>query len=184
MRTDDELMVAHARGDLGAFDELVHRYQAPLLGFLRSLLRDEALAEDALIEALLKVHGAAATFEPTGRFRAWLYTVAYREGVTLVRRRTKGVNAHAVAEDGAALTCHRPRPDASLEQRQALQAVEAVLGGLPEVQRAVFVLFYREGMATADIAAAVDIPAGSVRAYLSMARKAIREALTDEGAWA
>lgn len=181
MRADDDLMVAHARGEPGAFDALVERHQRPLTGFLRQMLGDEALAEDAVIETLFKVHRAAAGYEPNERFKTWLYTVAYREGVSLLRRRNKGVGRHtqALGEGEAGVPCYRPAPDATLAQRQAIAAVEGVLAQLPEVQRAVFLLYYREGMATGDIADAVQIPSGSVRAYLSMARRAIRETLPD-----
>lgn len=183
-RTDDELMLAHAAGDPRAFDELARRHQGRLTGFLRHMLRDEALAEDAVIETLFKLHRGAPTYRPEARFMTYLYTIAYREGVSLLRRVTRGVHRRAepLADGDGAIPCYRPAPDASLAQRQALRAVEQALATLPAVQRSVFILYYREGMPTADIAAAVDIPPGSVRAYLSMARKAIRERLPDEAA--
>ena len=181
MSSDDELLAAHARGEPGVFDVLVKRYQGPLTGFLRKMTTDEALAEDAVIETFLKVHRAAASYESNGHFKTWLYTVAYREGVTLLRRRNKGVHRHEKSLDdvASAARCRQPTPEQTLSEKQSLEAVEAVLDTVPEVQRAVFILFYTEHMSTADIAEAVDIPPGSVRAYLSMVRKAIRLALPE-----
>src|SRR5579863_8155039 len=76
--TDEQLMVAFARGSTDAFSALFQRYKRPLFGFFRRRLADPAQAEELTQETFLAVLRGTAGYEATALFRTWLYAIAFR----------------------------------------------------------------------------------------------------------
>src|SRR5690554_5607341 len=75
-RSDEQLMLAYAGGDMAAFEELVGRHERALFYYiLRSCGRTE-LAEEILQEVFLKVIKASDRYEPSAKFTTWVYTIA------------------------------------------------------------------------------------------------------------
>jgi len=189
MHEDDQLMLAHRAGDPAAFERLLGRYRRMLFGYLRRMLQDEALAEEVLIETFYKVHRAAPEYEPRGQFKTFLFRIAYNLSLNARRDGAKWQNyveldeqvASARRGPDSALPSSLADPEIQLQRRQSVDQLNLALSRLPGVQREVFLLYYREGMETPQISEVVGIPAGSVRAYLSMARKTLRESLEQVG---
>ncbi len=182
MKTDHELMAAYRAGDRSAFERLVRRHWSHLFAYLKGVVRDEAGAEEALSATLYKLHTAADRYEPRGAFKSFLFTIARREAISWLRARRKDrVTDSLTVERGAGNAAEReipsrsPGPADTMALRQALRAIDAVLDALPEGQRTAFLLYYREGMSTDDIAGVMELSPGSVRAYLTKARRKLRE---------
>lgn len=191
-RGDESLMLAYQAGDISAYEALVRRHSRAVLEFLKRMLRDETLAEDALAETFFNLHRAAPTYTPTGRFARFLYTIAYREGINVIRARMPADRAWpALSPHGArsphgphspddpleGLIASTPDPEAGTQHRQMLNIVDDVLETIPERERAVFLMYHQQGLRTPEIAEVMAIPVGSVRAYLTNVRKSLREAL-------
>src|SRR6186713_2226890 len=86
-RTDEELVeIYRDRGERGAFDELVRRYERELYSYLRRFLGDAAAAEDAFQATFLQVHLKCDKFESDRKVRPWLYTIATNQAIDLQRR--------------------------------------------------------------------------------------------------
>src|SRR3954471_5926534 len=88
-RTDEELLAAYRTGDRSSFNALVERYQRELFHFLVRFLGDRAAAEDIFQEPFLQVHQSADQFDPTRRFRPWLFTIAANKGRDLIRSQAR-----------------------------------------------------------------------------------------------
>src|SRR5215212_1579247 len=85
--SDEELLLAYrARGDSGAFSELVRRYERELYSYLRRYLGDAEMAEDAFQAAFLQVHLKCQQYEEGRAFRPWLYTIATNQAIDAQRR--------------------------------------------------------------------------------------------------
>src|SRR5213083_1640998 len=85
--SDEALVLLAARSQQGALAELYDRYWRPAYGLALRILRDEALAEDAVQEAFLSVWRTAARFVPErGKASTWILTLVHRRAVDLVRR--------------------------------------------------------------------------------------------------
>lgn len=183
-------MVAYQAGEAAAFEALVMRYRRQVFGFLRRLIKDDGLAEDCMLETFFKVHRSAASYEPKGQFKTFLFRIAYNLGLNVLRdgRRWRGLTPLEVQEDsrgastGYQLELADPAdgPEALLQSRQTVARLQRGIAELPEVQRAVFLLYYQDGLQTGEIAEVVGVPSGSVRAWLSMARKTLREMLDEQ----
>src|SRR5687767_2891733 len=74
--TDEALMAAYQKGDLGAFAELVGRHEKRLWSFVRRFVAERTAAEDLLQEVFLRVIKSAPEWKPDAKVSTWLYTIA------------------------------------------------------------------------------------------------------------
>ena len=88
--SDEELLIRHrARGDRSAFEELVHRYERELYGYLRLQLGNREAAEDVFQQTFLQVHLKCDQFEAGRRLRPWLYTIATHQAIDYKRQHAR-----------------------------------------------------------------------------------------------
>lgn len=177
METDEAEWIARAqRGDREAFGELIRIHRAGTINVVYRMCGDPALAEDAAQEAFIRAWQHLPAYQPRAAFRSWLYRIALNAGLDLVRRSA----AHPETAPGDE-TLERVPADGSvesdLEQRERIERVRQAVLALPEASRAVLVLREYEGMSYEEIAAALDIPTGTVMSRLSYARKSLAERL-------
>jgi RNA polymerase sigma-70 factor (ECF subfamily) len=164
----DALLVARIRsGDDDAFEDLVARYQAPLLRYLRGLVGDQEQARDLLQETFLRAYRSLGGLEDPGLLRSWLYRIAHNQACSLLRRRrliswlplTFGHNASS------------PNPDRSaVEAARVAEALERV----PVQQRAPLLLHLVAGFSYAEVAEMLQVSEGTVRMRISRGRAAFR----------
>ncbi len=166
MHSDEELMVAVARGDEAALTTLVGRHAPKLHAYLLRQSGSAADADDLLQETWVRVARSAGRFDPARRFRSWLYGIATNLTRDLFRRR--GTRDGALRQLAAQ---PRPEPDLGAVDRSALHGR---IARLPEHMRAVLLLRYYEGMSEAEMAEALEIPRGTVKSRLHAALCALR----------
>jgi RNA polymerase sigma-70 factor (ECF subfamily) len=73
---DAELMVAFQQGNSTAFDQLIDKYQKPIVNFIYRFVNNSAEAEELAQEVFLRIYRARHTYEPKARFAAWIYRIA------------------------------------------------------------------------------------------------------------
>ena len=136
MTDDDQLMVRIQAGDSSAFNELVERYQGPLIGFFFRNVRDRQLCEDLSQETLLRVYNQSWDYLPSGRFRGWIYRIARNLLIDSVRRQSHDALVHAFTRthDGESdainrLTANIAPPEELADQRE-LARFEGIFIGL------------------------------------------------------
>jgi RNA polymerase sigma-70 factor (ECF subfamily) len=172
-------MQRYCEGDSRAFRELYVATRARLLGYLRSLIRDDAMAEDILQQTFLKLHGARSIYVRGMDPVPWLYAIARRTCIDEMRRRcqsrirllrgseellpeveatTWGTATHAVAEE----------PYSEAECAAVLDALDE----LPAGQRAALGLTKIQGLTMRDAARTLGTTEGAVklRAHRGYAR--------------
>lgn len=149
--------------DRRAFGQLVEAYADDVRRLLLTLTRgDVSLVDDLAQETFLKAYLAIRSFEGVARFRTWLYRIAYNEFISYTRRSRRFEPVDSLADEPADEEYDEPVSDATLS--------DALLR-LPEAQRVVTQLFYFDGFSIARIATVTGMPEGSVKSYLSRARK-------------
>lgn len=185
---DAALVPLVAAGDPEAFELLMRRYNQKLYRTARSILKDDAEAEDAVQEAYLTAYRSMGTFRGEAGVSTWLVRVVANEALGRLRRRKR--SAEVIQMDG---TEHEPavtestmddrtyeQPEHAAIRSETRRLLEAAIDRLPEAFRAVFVLRGVEEMSVEEVAAALGIPAATVRTRFFRARALLRESLARE----
>jgi len=186
METNDEtLMTAHKAGDPAAFGALVGRYAGPLLGYLIRLVGDRHHAEDVFQETFSKVHAKRETFRDGARFKPWLFTIATRRAIDLLRKRQRGPLSVSLDDENVSTGFQRdvvddaPDPGVEFARKEVKEQVRAAVEMLPERQRAALLLSYYHGLTYPEVADAMECSLGTVKTHMSRALKALAVRLPD-----
>jgi RNA polymerase sigma-70 factor (ECF subfamily) len=177
-RSDAELVRAMAAGDRQGLAALYDRHGSCLLAAARRFLGSLAAAEDLVHDVLLEAWRRADTFDPSrGSARTWLLVRLRSRALDRLRRRQRGQSAlHALASAPA------PEAVAADPQRRSEHAeIRRALAALPPSHRQVLDLAYFGGLSMAEIAAAMEIPLGTVKSRTASALGKLRRALSDQG---
>ncbi|HET6715252.1 MAG TPA: sigma-70 family RNA polymerase sigma factor [Actinomycetota bacterium] len=173
---DAELAVRARDGDVGAFEELVTRYQAIAFRVAWLVVRDRGEAEDAVQDAFVKAYYALPRFRPGAPFRPWVLRIVANEarnrGRSARRREGLAVRAAAIGSEVAA-----PSPEAAALGRADAEGLLAAIDRLPERDRMVVAYRYLFEMSEAETAEALDVAPGTVKSRLSRALVRLRTEL-------
>jgi RNA polymerase sigma factor (sigma-70 family) len=155
--TDEQLMLAFAAGDAGAFDRLYARHRGTVFRFVARSLPTPADAEEVFQEVWMKAIEARHRYEPRAKFTTWLYAIAHNHLADRWRKKGLSLVPLDAGEDGPV---HDPADDPSREPFAQVAAGEAMarfvaaFEALPPAQREAFVMKEEAGLSIAEIAAA------------------------------
>jgi RNA polymerase sigma-70 factor (ECF subfamily) len=169
-----------AGGSEQALAELYDRFGGVAYGVALRILRDPALAQDAVQDGFLAAWRTAAAFDPgRGNASTWLLTLVHRRAVDLVRREER---RRADVLDESTPVASGDSTDEAAEVRAERRAVQAALRQLPRDQREALELAYYGGLSQSQLAERLGIPLGTVKSRVFAALAALRDLLgNDEG---
>jgi RNA polymerase sigma-70 factor (ECF subfamily) len=181
---DQQLVERVQRGDKGAFDLLVSKYQRKIFRLLSRLVRDSAEVEDVAQEAFIKAYRALPNFRGESAFYTWLYRIAINTAKNYLVSQGRRVPTTTEADIEEAETFddgERLRdlntPESMLRTKQVGEAVNRAIDRLPEDLRTAMVLREIEGLSYEEIAESMNCPIGTVRSRIFRAREAIAQEL-------
>jgi RNA polymerase sigma-70 factor (ECF subfamily) len=163
-------------GDREAFEELVRTHQHRVYGLALRMLGNATEAQDVAQEAFLRAHRGLAGFRGDARLSTWLYAIVSRLCLNRLAGSERRLARHG-EETLVRLTDTRPGPDHALERDELEEALHRAIGELPDERRLVVVLRDVEGLGYEEIAAALELPVGTVRSRLHRARLDLKEKL-------
>jgi RNA polymerase sigma-70 factor (ECF subfamily) len=186
--SDADLVDMTQRGARGAFAAIMQRHNRRLYRVARSVLRDDAEAEDVVQETYVRAYGALRDYRGEATLASWLTRIALNEAFDRLRRRRPSVAVAALDEadnrrEDSVIRLHSmlsdtsPEKDAALTEIRAL--VERAVDALPEAFRTVFVMRDIEEMSIEETAAQLGIRAETVKTRLHRARRLLRDRLED-----
>jgi RNA polymerase sigma-70 factor (ECF subfamily) len=170
-----DLLAAAGRGDRRALRAVYDRQATRLFGVANAILRDRDAAADALQDAFLRVAQRAAQFDPArGAAEAWLAAVVRHAALDLARRRGR-----EMPTDDPALGDSAVEPEALEHVAREAEArrLRDCLGALEERNRRGILLAFVHGLSHAQIAARLDEPLGTVKAWIRRGLLRLRECL-------
>ncbi|MFI8288094.1 sigma-70 family RNA polymerase sigma factor [Streptomyces sp. ms191] len=161
-----ELMGRVAQGDQQAFTAVFEAVSGPVLGLVRTVLRDPAQSEEVAQEVMVEVWRTAARYQPSkGSVMNWALTLAHRRAVDRVRSE----QASSDRQKRVALLEHTTAFDEVVEQvetRLEREQVRRCLRGLTELQRQSVNLAYYRGLTYREVAELLSLPLGTVKTRL------------------
>lgn len=182
-----ELIARATHGDGAAFGAIMRRHNQLLFRTARSIIRNDADAEDVVQESYLRAWRALGTYRAECKLSTWLVRIATNEALGRLRRKSAQVIPLEVAmmssepETQAALTDEPERgPEQAAQRSQMRKLIEARIDRLPEVFRTAFMLRAIEEMSVEEVAQALEIPEATVRSRFFRARSLLRESMAQE----
>jgi RNA polymerase sigma-70 factor (ECF subfamily) len=175
-RALEAYLVAAARlGDRAAAERLVRLTAPRLAAHAVRLLGEVEAARDVVQEAWAEIFRGLGGLRAEAAFLPWALRIVTRRVARSIARRQRDRRLAADWAAEAETAVPEPGPGAVDAAK-----VRAALALLPPVQAATMALFYLEDMTTAEVAAATDVPVGTVKTRLMHARDRLRALLQGE----
>lgn len=176
---DDRLLELARRNERGAFETIMRRYNRRLFRVARSVLRNDAAAEDAVQEAYIRAFTNLDRYKPTGNFDAWLTRIALNEAL-MNRRRARDEISLDDVDEGVLIDHRLPGPEMAADPDDAVYArrmLEQAVDTLPEHYRTVFMLRAVEQLSISNTAACLGLNSATVKTRLHRAQRRLRTEL-------
>jgi RNA polymerase sigma factor (sigma-70 family) len=184
--SDEAIVALVARSDDGALEELYARFGHVAYGLALRVLRDPALAEDAVQDAFLTIWRTASRFVPErAKASTWILTLVHRRAVDLVRREERR-RAEPFVEEGVAHAADGETTEEAAWLRFERERVQDALRQLPDVQREAIELAYYGGFSQSELAERLGVPLGTIKSRMFAGLARLRELLDEsapEGSW-
>lgn len=172
-RALEAYLVAAARtGDRAAAERLVKLASPRLMAHAVRLLGEAEAARDVVQEAWAEILRGLAGLRADGAFLPWALRIVSRRVARAIRARQR--DRRLAGEWAAEAETHAPEDGPGAVDAAK---VRAALDGLPPGQKAAVALFYLEDLSVAEVAVALDVPAGTVKTRLMHARERLRAIL-------
>ena len=187
----DPEIVAEARlvsdaldGSQPAFEQIVRRYQRPVISLIVRMTGDRARAEDLAQETFVKAFRNLKSFDATRRLSSWLFRIAHNTTLDALRRlKPEVVELEGLPEgDPRRDPAAPPAPD-PLEQVALGAALNRALLSLRPDYRAAIALRYDQQLPFDEIGRILGVPEVTARTYVHRARKELARSLAALG-WA
>jgi len=172
---EDHQAIQHVlAGDTDRFRALVEKYQEPLFGFVRNLIRDAGDAEDVAQETFLAAYANLKSYDPgRAKFSTWLFAMARNRCLNILKRKSPltmaGLPEEAVTD----------APGGRLDTEAAFDLLDAALDKLPVEQKTAFVLAEIEGLSYREIVLIEGVKLGTVKSRIARAKEKLRDSLRD-----
>jgi RNA polymerase sigma-70 factor (ECF subfamily) len=188
LATTDTMLVARARsGDGLAFEAIMRRFNRRLYRLARSIVRDEAEAEDVVQEAYVTAYIKLASFVGPHGLGAWLSRITVNLALGRLRRSSRHTSLDGTSETGqldldtllADLGRVHENPEANAATAELRKLLEEAIDGLPAHFRVVFMLRAVEGLSVAETAAILELRPETVKTRFHRARNLLQRALSE-----
>lgn len=178
------LIQAAQKGDLDSFNTLILHYQDTVFNTALRLTGDEDMAEDAAQEAFISAFRSISTFRG-GSFKAWMMRMVTNACYDEFRRRKRRPTVPLEPDTAEGEENESPKwladpnltPSEQFEADEVEHAIQHCLDALPTEFRSVVVLADIQGMDYTEVAAAAQVPLGTIKSRLARARLRLRECL-------
>jgi RNA polymerase sigma-70 factor (ECF subfamily) len=152
-----DVVDAFRAGDVAALGAVYDRWSRPVWSVALSVLGDAGLAEDAAQETFLRAWRAASSYDPNRPLGPWLFTIARRTAIDVLRREARPTQGGHVEEQDAAVGMP------GIEHAWDTWQIRTALEELPPEERDVVRMSHFEEMTHREIAEALDVPVGTVK---------------------
>jgi RNA polymerase sigma-70 factor (ECF subfamily) len=183
--TETRKLVARCKkGERGAFDDLMRRYEKKVYNFAFRLCGNYDEANDVASETFVRVFNALGNFRGDSSFITWLFRIT--TNVYLDEKKRQRARPHQSLEEIIELeetTVRRqiedpsPTPSEQVEHHERVGMLQNAINSLPDYQRMMIVMYHTENRSYEEIADILDLPIGTVKSRLNRARLSLREKL-------
>lgn len=181
----DRALVEEAlAGGQEAYQRLLDKYREPIRRHVERMVREKGEVDDLVQEAFIKAFTSLESYSSEFAFSTWLYKIATNHTIDFLRR--KKLQTFSIDRPGGEDertfelpdTTYRPDRHVMADQRRAL--IHEAIEQLPEKYHRVIVMRHQQEMSYEEIAEALDLPLGTVKAHIFRARALLYKFLRDQ----
>lgn len=182
---DADLIARSLAGREDSFEELVRRYQRPIVAYVYRMINDYDAALDVTQEIFIKVYNSLDRYKTEFKFSTWLYRIAHNAAIDHLRRNSHGEQSLEIERDDEVferpLESNQPSPEKMRELSEWREELGAVVQKLPAVYRELILLRHAQDLSYDEIAEITALPLGTVKNRLFRAREMMRDLLVTRG---
>ena len=187
MKQEDLLLIERCKnGDQMAYTLLMRKYQNSVYHLCRKMVRNPEEARDLSQEAFVKTFKSLDRYNPVYAFSSWLYKITANLCIDHIRKQRMKMFSIDELVDGdegpIARQLEDPgqRPDEASERNEVSARIRAAIDKLPEHYRVILLMRHQQQLSYEEIAQALDVPLGTVKARIHRARHRLKETLQGE----
>lgn len=185
--TDEELIARIQAGEIELFELIVSRYNRKLVNYIYRMISNYEEALELCQDVFLKVYSSLDKYNPEYKFTTWVHRIASNATIDFLRK--KKIDAYSLesssSEDAPTIGQQIPSDDLSplrsLEASQLGDRIETAINKLPYIYRQLIILRHLNELSYEEIAAAVDLPLGTVKNRIFRGREMLKVTLADDG---
>lgn len=183
--SDADLVSTAIGGVEASFEELVRRYQRPIVSYVYRMVNDYDASLDVTQEVFIKVYNSLQRYSCDYKFSTWLYRIAHNAAIDHLRRNS--VSAQSLETENGDGTYQlqiespNPTPEQNQERTEWRSEIEKVVKQLPAAYRDLILLRHSRDMSYDEIADVTGLPLGTVKNRLFRAREMMRGLLIERG---
>jgi RNA polymerase sigma-70 factor (ECF subfamily) len=180
---DKALIESALGGNQGAYKELMERHRSAIYHIVLKIVRDREAVEDLVQETFMKAFASLATYRSEYKFSTWLYRIAANAAIDYLRKKrlkTLSLDAPVHGSDDMGsidIPDYSYSPEKEIEEREKRISINDAIDSLPEKYRLVIVYRHKDDKSYEEIAEALDIPIGTVKARIFRARELLKKKL-------
>ena len=175
-----ELVERCRRGDEGAFQELVDRYKDLVFALIARTVQDRSRAEDLAQEVFLRIYRGLPYFRGEARLSTWIYRIVANVCVQNHARPAAALTFEPIDEGRTRASNAPSAADRQFGDLELRDRLEKAIARLPANYRLLIAAHYLRGVQYEEIAEALQLPLGTVKAQLHRAKQQLRRLLETE----
>ena len=176
---DAELIQRALAGDQVAYRQILEKYRRQVLSLVWRMVSNKEEAEDLAQEAFIRAFRSLHTYDTSRSFPAWLFRITTNLCVDHYRRKKLDTVSLTAEGDGEEWTRDLESPDQSPDEAYAekseSEGLERMIKSLPAAYRIVILLRHQSDMTYDEIAEALNLPLGTIKARIHRAHKMLKE---------
>lgn len=178
---DIDLMKRIGKGDASAMEELITRHQHSVYATIFGMLHNSPETDDIAQQVFINIWKAASTYQPTAKFKTWLFAIVKNQVFNEMRRlkRKPAFSADAFEEAKGLIVSidKKPSPDEEALQHELQKTIDKAIAELPEKARLAIQLRRYENMSYEEIAHILKTSVSATKSLLFRARAQLKEEL-------
>ena len=183
--SDVDLIAGTIAGGEDNFEELVRRYQRPIVGYVFRMLGDYESALDVTQEVFIKIYNSLERYSSEYKFSTWIYRIAHNAAIDHMRRNSVTPQSlETESADGTyqlQIESSDPTPEQDRERSEWRTQIDSVVKCLPTAYRDLILLRHSQDMSYDEIAEVTGLPLGTVKNRLFRAREMMRDIFIERG---
>ncbi len=184
MDSDSELMLRVKKGEISAFNQILEKYQRPIINFVYRFLGSKEKAEEITQEVFLRIYLARGRYRPRAKFSTYIYRIARNLSLNALRKKRPQIVSLDEPISGENGEMKRELPDSrqispaeALKKKEIQLLVKKALDSLPQPQKTAIILNRYNDLSYEEIGRIMNLSLPAVKSLLHRGKENLKEKL-------